>query len=432
MGEGVFIHALESFYRRRPRWARPQVDACELDPRLPGRLDRSDRRLTVRCRRADFLRVRFGRPFDAVLANPPYVRHHELNYDDELLGEFDRLAGRRLSRMMNLYGLFMLRIASLLGPRGRAAIILPAEWLNADFGVPLKAFLLERNVLDGIVHFSHRVMIFPTALTTAAILLLRRGRAPCESIRLSRAEDAGSLSTKTLRDARRVRAEDLSPTRKWSPIIESDAPLQTAHYRLGEVAACSRGIATGANDFFVLRLSKCRELRLSLRDVCPCISRARQIEGPRLTGQAMRRLIASDEPIYLLSPRQMLSPAVQAYLGEGRRRGIDRRYLPSHRPVWFRPEERKPAPILIAVFARGDFRVVLNSAGALNLTAYHGIYPRNSTAAVVKSLHAYLCSPEGQRALSAQRRIYGGGLYKLEPRDVEAVELPEALWRKLS
>ncbi len=431
MGAGVFVSSLDAYYRARPGWARPRIDACELDTRLIRRLDRSDLLLSLECRRADFLRVRYNWPFDAVLANPPYVRHHELDYDEETLREFDRLAGRRISRMTNLYGLFMLRIVSLLAPRGRAAIIMPAEWLNADFGVPLKAHLLEQNAMDGIVHFSHRSMIFPTALTTAAILLLRRGRGTREPIRLACVEDAAALNGRTLREARCVDAAELSPARKWSSIIETGSPLRVARRRLGDVAACSRGIATGANGYFVLRPSQCHEFGISLRDVRLCIARARQIAGDRLTGQVLGQLIAADEPVYLLSPRKELTPAVRAYLAEGRRKGIDRRYLPSHRPEWFRPEQREPAPILISVFARGSFRVVLNTARALNLTAYHGIYPRKPTAARVRALYEFLISPAGQKALALHRRIYGGGLSKLEPRDVEAVELPEAVHEKL-
>jgi len=138
----------------------------------------------------------------------------------------------------------------------------------------------------------------------------------------------------------------------------------------------------------------------------------------------VQRLIDADRRIHLLCPRPCLTAEVERYLEEGRRQGVDQRYLPAHRPVWYRPEHRAPAPILVSVFARGEFRFVLNEAGVLNLTAYHGIYPHALERDGVLALFDYLNGPAARVALRDHRRIYGDGLFKLEPRDVEALPIP--------
>lgn len=430
-GDGVFIRSLDEQQARRSGGPPPRVDAFEIDPVLLDLCRRTACSIHLACRCENFLTAGRLGPYDAVVANPPYVKHHRHAVGPAVFMEFDRLCGRRISRMTNLYCLFLLRIWSLLAPRGRAAVITPAEWLNADFGVPVKAFLLEQNALDAVVYFDPAARIFPDALTTAAIILLRRGRRQDEPLRLVRAESADRLHNLCLERVPGVSRDRLSAERKWSPYFEvatsKSFSCEIAGPVLGDVASCSRGIATGANSYFVLRDSERRRWGISLKDVAPCISTARQITTPVLTAADVRRLIDRDERVFLLRPRVRLSPALVRYLGLGRRLGVDRRYLPSHRPIWFRPESRPPAPILIAVFSRGTFRVTLNRAAALNLTAYHGIYPREESQRAVAALAKYLQSDRGQAALALHRRVYGGGLFKLEPRDVEAIAVPPDL-----
>jgi hypothetical protein len=544
VGLGVFVAAVESLCGRQ-RWPTPpRVDACDIDGGLLRQFadTHGSSRLPIRRRRADFITAPFRGGYDAVIANPPYVRHRDLRYGEEVLASFDRLCRRRLSRMTNLYGLFLIKIWTLLAPRGRAAVITPAEWLNADFGAAIKAYLLEENAIDAIVHFDHAASVFDGALTTAAITLLRRGRVPDEPVRLCSVSSIEALRATDLADGRPIAAADLDPRAKWTPLFHSkshglqamrstgvshglqavrssakgddldpggprlraahvgkesrrnsvngrsakrqaggpaqprnrswcscaapkqqirteapsqhaplphgrgsdrplprgrgsDRPLpdgrgsvETAHTRtLADIARCSRGIATGANDYFTLRESDRRRWGIDRRDLRICITKAQHLTDGVLRPADVRRLINEDRRIYLLCPRRPLSPAVRRYLAEGRLRGVDRRYLPAHRPVWYLPEHREPAPILVSVFARGEFRFVLNRARAVNLTAYHAIYPRDPAPAGVQALFDYLTSPAARRALRLHTRIYADGLSKLEPRDVEALPIPEGL-----
>lgn len=425
VGEGVFVDTVIDYHRRRG-WKRPHIDGCEIDRELASRVTASGDLCAVR--HCDFLEADFPRPFDAVIANPPYVRHHAHERAERLFAQFDCLCGARISRMTNLYGLFLLRIGSLLSPRGRAAVIAPAEWLNADFGVPIKRYLLRENAIEAIIHFAHASHVFDGALTTAAIILLRNGRRAGDPIRLAAVDDAESLARLRLDEARGCAPATLDPARKWSSIVETPSETAGASHTLRSVADCSRGIATGANQYFTLNESTRRHWKIDRRDLCLCITKARQITGDRLTATDVRRLVDADERVYLLAPRPRISAAVRRYLDEGRRLGINRRYLPSHRPVWFRPEVRAPAPILVSVFARGRFRFARNEAGVLNLTAYHGIYPRDESPRFVRRLYDYLNSDAAARALASHRRIYGGGLLKLEPRDVESLEIPDCLY----
>lgn len=427
VGTGVFVDAIEGVLSACGTRRRPIIDLCDVDERMIHLAGGQRRGAEVRLRRLDFVSGNFPNPYDAIVANPPYVRHHDFEYPERIWREFDRMCGRRLRRQTNLYGLFLVKIWALLSARGRAAVIVPAEFLNADFGVPLKAHFLEENAMDAIVHFDPSARVFANALTTSAIVLLRRGRASKEPVRLCGVASIAELRRLEMKDDEGWSGDDLVPAEKWSPYFRKTRPPREQTARLGDVAVCMRGIATGANDYFTLRESDRRRWQIDRRDVTPCITKAQQLSAGAATARDVRRIIESDERIFLFSPRQPLAAGPRNYLGEGRRRGIPNRYLPAHRPIWYLPEKRSPAPILVSVFARGAFRFVLNRAGVLNLTAYHGIFPHADDPGSVRLLFEYLISRRGQAALRRHCRVYADGLLKVEPRDVEAMPIPRNL-----
>ena len=431
VGQGVFVDAIEALSIKDNPPSRPHIDVFEIDARLLAEFRRAPRRLETQCYREDFLTAADRGPYDAIVANPPYVRHHHMDCDADVFCRFDLLAGRRLSRMTNLYGLFLIKIWTCLADGGRAAVITPAEWLNADFGRAIKAYLLEQNALDAIVHFAPKALIFDDALTTAAITLLRRGRRDDAAVTLVAVDDVHSLADSTLDHGRRLARNALDPDRKWTALFDRDTSTEpNIGPTLGDVARCVRGIATGANHFFTLRESDRRTWGLDHRDLTPCITKAAHVRIQVFTESDLKRLIQSDQRAYLLNPRPQLSDAVKRYLAEGQRLGVHRRYLPSHRLLWYRPERRRPAPILVSVFTRQRFKFVLNRAAALNLTAFHAIYPRQPDAQQTEALFEYLIGPEAQQALRVHRRIYADGLLKLEPRDVLAMPIPPELRRR--
>jgi adenine-specific DNA-methyltransferase len=124
----------------------------------------------------DFLTMDVSSTFDAVIMNPPYLRHHDLSYDFDIFSQFSQRYGIEVSKLSNSYLLFTLKAVMLLNPGGRASIIIPTEWMNANFGAAMKAFLIRRNLLREVIYFSNCSEIFDDALTTACILLIEK---PC-------------------------------------------------------------------------------------------------------------------------------------------------------------------------------------------------------------------------------------------------------------
>ena len=126
---------------------------------------------------ADYLKSNAGL-FDGIIANPPYVKAHRLDYSEKDWRYFEERLGTPLDRLTNLYALFLLKIWEDLAPSGRAAVILPAEFLNANFGEEIKERLVRAIRPVALVVFAPSLNLFKDALTTSAIVFLDKARSP--------------------------------------------------------------------------------------------------------------------------------------------------------------------------------------------------------------------------------------------------------------
>jgi adenine-specific DNA-methyltransferase len=383
---------------------------------------------------ADYLKSEAGL-FNGIIANPPYVKAHRLDYSERDWIYFEERLGTPLDRLTNLYALFLLKIWEDLGPRGRAAVILPAEFLNANFGEEIKERLLRAIRPVGIAIFAPSLNLFADALTTSAIVLLDKGRAPKAPIwaRLAESAEDGQAFIEGLLAGRISAAGHglidlaaLNPKDKWLNLLLNGAtervPVRFAK-RVGDYFNCRRGIATGANDFFCLSGAEMREHHLTETHVEPCITKATDADGLVFTNEKFEVLVARDRRCFLLNPSRN-GQNLTRYLEIGEQQGVPKRHLPSHRPVWYMPENRAVADIWAAVFSRESVKFILNTSGAKNLTCFHGLYAKADCENLPPLMTLFLNSSDGRQAFSQVNRFYGDGLNKLEPRDVEDMPCP--------
>lgn len=382
---------------------------------------------------ADYLFAESGQ-FTGIIANPPYVKSQRLEYSEAEWRYFDERFGVPLDRLTNLYAIFLLKIWDDLAPGGRAAVLLPAEFMNANFGEEIKERLLKEMRPAGVIVFAPELNLFADALTTSAIIFLERDGAqnrPVKAIKASSLEAATDFVGVLLGEPGTVplTAHDLrnfDPREKWLNSLLEDEPSKVIHHltrKIGDYFQCRRGIATGANDFFCLSESLLREHRLTQDHIEPCVTKATDAEGIVFTRRKLDNLANSDRRCYLLSPR-VNGAELDSYLRTGLELGVHERHLPSHRPVWYQPENRAVADVWVAVFSRETVKFILNNSGAKNLTCFHGLYAREGKASLAPLLVLFLNSSWGRIAFSQVNRFYGDGLNKLEPKDVEAMPCP--------
>jgi adenine-specific DNA-methyltransferase len=433
-GPGIFVREI---LRQLPDCS---VTAIDVDPiALAAARAAVGSRRNVELIRADFLTWNQATRFDAVICNPPYLKHHNFHYGHDVFAEIGRRSGVCLSRLTNIYVLFILEICRRLREGGRAAIIVPGEWVNANYGAALKRFLLENGFLRALIYFAHSSLVFEDSLTTASVLLIDKAKRGNGKAAVLTAYAEGDVEIERLRPvlggraprvagvvAQHLTRAHLLGSGKWDYALSHEIRQASPGFvPLGKLAETRRGIATGANKYFHLPTSLAKER--GIRPICllSCVGRAADVPSIIFRTKDFERLVLAGARTQLLSLRGKPTASERAYIQEGEALGLPDRYLLAGRNPWYSMEEREPSPIWAAVFGRKGLRCIYNEAGVCNLTAFHCVYPKNADAVFAKALTAVLNSSRVQELAKQHRRVYGGGLAKFEPKDLLDIEVPD-------
>ncbi len=413
------------FYDRARESGVVDFHGIDVDPCVLDFWRRSHTGGGPRIKVADYL-LTWGGRHPNIVCNPPYARFQRYENRGHVGKLFNDHLGLNLSGYTNVASMFLLKSLSELLPRGRLAYIMPLEFLNTGYGRIVKEELKARHHLHSIIKLDCEEDVFPDATTTVGIILYDRGEAHTH---------VGFYSVESIEDlddvlntepTSRMLATDLESDAKWMPYFTGGkvAVDTKKTVRLDYYGDVTRGIATGANQFFGLTKEAAEQLRLGREDVVPCITKSNQIERLVFGEEDYLDLLRSGARALLFTPGLTPGGGAAEYVKEGERIGIDGRFLTRHRHPWFKQESRSPAPILVGVFSRGSYKVVRNRTYALNLTCFHGFYPNLIGLRLVDALFLYLCSEIGRRVVSLSRRRYGASLDKFEPNDLNSALVP--------
>lgn len=363
--------------------------------------------------------------YDAVIGNPPWLRPRAGNGLRARIRAMAEATGLPLAGPLNAYALFVIAACGQLRPGGRAAFLLPAEWADANAAAPLRSFLLGAG-LRRIVHICHLRPVFADALTTASLIFLERPRAaPPEAVEVVFVPEGGALPALDA-PARMIARATLAAAPRWESLLRGEASaLPPGFVPLDTLAATRRGLATGANGFFHRPRAEALSLGIAPHRLIPCLGKAGDAPGVIFDAAAQARLAARGRPDVFLDLSPPLSAPEAALVAAGEAEGLHRRFLTRNRHPWHAPERHLVAPIWATTFARDGMRFVWNAAEALQLTAFHGIFPRVEGAEFARALTAVLNAAPVQARIGAAMRRFGGGLGKFEPRDLGRIAVPD-------
>jgi len=420
VGLGIFFRAASEVAGRPLHFVGYDVD--------PLVLEEASRLLVgvvpVALHQRDFLRNDWELQFDGILCNPPYRRFQHYPDRAKTLQEFALRLRVELSGYTNLYALFLLKGVAQLAAGGRAAFIVPSEFLNTGYGERIKAFLVERGTLRYALVFDFVSHVFDRVLTTACVLLFANDghKASVEFVAVRSVDELAQIEPVLAEypDAplvgRRVVSPD--PSAKWRRYYQPSTAARSGFVPMSTYGRIVRGIATGHNDFFTLTEPQRERLGISKRFVLPCLTKASYAPLPLFCIEDFARLRDNGKRVWLLNAGDAPDDAVRAYLRHGETLGVSERYLTRHRSPWYALERRTPAPVLVTVFGRGGVRFVRNEASVWNLTCFHGWNLEGVEGEQMDLLMAYLLTNLAQEVLAANRREYGDGLEKFEPNDL--------------
>jgi len=434
LGAGSFFSALLRVF---PRDRIRRAVGFEIDPHYGDPAAELWKEHGLIVNHCDFTRAEPAPQFNLLICNPPYVRHHHLQNGEKrrLQQRTQQASGMELSGLAGLYCHFLGQSHPWMAAGGVAGWLIPSEFMDVNYGREVKRYLLQRVTLLHIHRFDPQDVQFADALVSSAVVWF--WNAPPPANHHVKFTFGGTITEPRI--AREVGADALAQETKWTrfPISEirecSDAP------RLSDFFHIKRGVATGANSFFILSRDDilARGLPIELfRPILPSPRYLCQDEIAALEDGAPdveRRLYLLDTKLPEEQIRQKY-PALFAYLEEGKARGLPAGYICSHRVPWYSQEQRPPAPILCTYIGRGDaksgrpFRFILNNSRATVANVYLAMYPTARLARAVEtdsilmrriweSLNAMVPAQ-----LLNEGRVYGGGLHKLEPKELGSVD----------
>lgn len=389
----------------------------------------------------DFISARVDRVFPAIVSNPPYIRHHRLGEarKAELRRIAERVLGFALDGRVGLHVYFLLRCLELLAPSGRLAFLLPADVCEGISSRALWNRLCERFNLEAVLTFDESAAPFPAVDTNAMVFLIsntapqdrfqwmRLGERDGEAITWAlRGLAKGDAAHPTLTCVERELSEALATGLSRPPRASSSGGVPMSHF-----ARVMRGIATGANEFFFLTGQQIAELGLEKSYFIRAIGRTRDCPGAILHAATLAALDTQGRPTWLLNlnatPKERLPLPLQLYLDAGERQKLHERALIRSRRPWYRMEHRTPPPILFAYLGRRDCRFILNEAGVVPLTGFLCVYPWDCRPAAVRRLWRALNHAATLQNLAFAGKSYGGGALKVEPRQLETLEIPQTV-----
>ena len=443
LGTGAFFEALR---RAFPGNSIARAVGVELDPAFAAVASELWGGLGLDVTVGDFTRLEpppIERRANLILANPPYVRHHHLDRVAKraLAEAVDRRLGLKVNGLAGLYGYFLLLADAWLADGGLAVWLVPSEFLDVNYGEALRSYLASRVTLLHVHRFHPSDGQFGDALVTSAVVAFEKSPSPASH--RPRMTFGGSLSHPERSES--VPLETLRGSKKWSrfPADDDDhrPSLASPGVTLGDLFAIKRGIVTGANAFFILPRDEALGRGIPRAFLTPILPSPRHLldgvieaEGdgdPRLPRPLV--LVDCDRPE---AEVRRSSPALAAYLDLGRVRGLDAGYLTSRRAPWYAQERREPAPFLCTYMARPrpdapPFRFFWNRSRATAPNVFLLLYPKPPLRRLLEARpDLYPVLFDRLRAIPARHligegRVYGGGLHKIEPRELAALPAGE-------
>ncbi|MBE3561279.1 MAG: N-6 DNA methylase [Ktedonobacteraceae bacterium] len=493
LGTGSFISAL---FRSFPADQIKEVVGFEIDSQYAQYTLSlwEDKRLQLHI--ADFTQAlppdQEAKKFNLLICNPPYVRHHHLLREDKqrLRKSVEESLGMRVNERSGLYCYFLWIAHQWLAKGGLAGWLIPSEFMSVNYGQQLRRYLLDQVTLLRVHCFDPADVQFDDALVSSSVIWFKNVPPPAEHV--IEFTYGGTLKEPALSSLLPISI--LSKKKKWMtfPLISSlkettqydTMPGDVVHltnssanykkstseesrfyfkasprqslaqerFRLSDLFDIKRGLATGANSFFLLTPEQISEYQIPAEFLTPVLPHSRHILNEEVEADSKGNPLL-ERKLFLLTcdlPEKVLEstyPSLWRYFQTGIAKGINKGYLCSHRTPWY-SQEKRPASLFVCCYMGRQktseslpFRFILNRSKAVATNSYYVLYPRlylqkalQEEPTLITALWQTLKGISLNNFLS-ESRVYGGGLHKMEPRELAHTsidELPEVLLELLN
>lgn len=388
-----------------------------------------------------------------MIVNPPYNRYSRIpkSYREKIRMLAEKQTGIMVKGDAGLHTYHLLIMDKWLAKGGVASWLLPSIFLQSRYGEAIRHYLLNNVQLTRIHLYDENVQQFSGAdIATTIVTFKKYEPAAHAKIKISYGEAVTNSENQYILE----RGELLASIGDWRQIIprinkKINFIDNNAQIKFEDLFDIKRGLATGANSFFVMQRTEAIKRGIPTVALKPLLPKERYLSSqvieadadgyPNLSPQLV--LVDCDLSENIIQEKY---PLFYKYLQEAKikndnDKAIVERTLVKSRKPWYSQEKRNPAPFLLTYMGRNKkdlppLYFIFNKSNALALNTYILLYPRNWLERLIKEspslsgriLSALNCSAE--HTISQRTRVYSGGLQKLEPGELKKlpiVGLPE-------
>ncbi|MBU3978698.1 SAM-dependent methyltransferase [Patescibacteria group bacterium] len=432
VGAGAFYVALKELDKKRQiKFYGTDIDQGVIKEAFNHKI--FDNKSVVEMR--DFIKEPPMKTFPAIIANPPYIRHHRLSTDTKkLLKQISyKYTGCDIDGRAGIHIYFLIQSLGLLENGGKLSFIMPSDTCEGVFAKKLWSWIGNNYCIEKVVTFESEATPFPNIDTNAIIFFISKNprQSVFEWIRVKKESDQllnyllnKNCDFSDLEIIKRDTEEALFTGMSRRPTKKSQYK-----YRLSDFAKVIRGIASGANDYFFITRQKAEELGIPSKYFKLALGRTRDVEGNIITANDLKKLEEKGRPTLLLSldnqRKEDLPKSLRDYIEIGEKNNLQHKALISTRNPWYKMEKRESPKFLFAYLGRRNARFVMNQADVIPLTSFLCVYPLSDDEKYINKLWQILNNPKTINNLKLVGKSYGSGAVKVEPKSLANLPIPE-------
>lgn len=438
VGAGVFYSALKELnVEKNIKFYGTDVDQGVIDYGFSENIFDDNSKIEIR----DFILSPPERSFSAIIANPPYIRHHRLPIETKkVLKQMSyKYTGLNIDGRAGLHIYFLIQSLGLLSDNGKLAFIVPADTCEGVFAEKLWSWIGTNYCIEKVITFESEATPFPNIDTNAIIFFISKNpkQPTLEWIRVKKESDQllnylqhKNFEYSDLEVIIRDTAEALLTGFSRRPTEKNQYK-----YRLSDFAKVIRGIASGANDYFFITKQKAEKLEIPRKYFKSALGRTRDVEGNIITANDLEKLEEKGRPTLLLSlenqRKEDLPKTLRNYIEAGEKNNLHHNALISTRNPWYKMEKRESPKFLFAYLGRRNARFIMNQANVIPLTGFLCVYPLSDDEKYIAKLWQILNNPKTISNLKLVGKSYGSGAVKVEPKSLANLPIPEEIVEQL-
>ncbi|MBM3241827.1 hypothetical protein FJZ31_36615 [Candidatus Poribacteria bacterium] len=374
--------------------------------------------------------------FGAVIGNPPYIRYHEIPEDAQqraidCLETFNiKISGRA-----SYWAFFLLYSMQFLRPGGRLAMVLPGALLHTDYSAQVRELLTKH--FEQVTVYLLQERIFEGTDEESVLLCAAGARKPHKTLRIGTVKKVEALEQAIKEMQASTRTFDnvygdggwLRALIEKETIALYDGLMENQNViRMGKWVTTRIGVVTGNNEFFILSKDEQEQRGISDNYLKPIIRRASHLTGLWIRDENLQHIATNGNKYLLLVLDQVeskLPKSLQEYIQYGQEIGISKSQKCRARRHWYVVPHTFIPPAFMPCMVAAWPRLVINqSQYTCTNNILRLLWKEARPGEDWIRLALGTLSTLSQLSAELVGRSYGGGVLKLEPKELARLAVP--------